>query len=223
MERLTISLNDQLAEQFDTVMHKRGYFNRSEAMRDMIRDLLETVRSEEHAEGHCIATLSYIYSHHESVLASALTAAQHDHHDLTLSTMHVHMDHDNCLEVTALRGTIKNATLITPAVTARMMTDSFSRMLIYAFIIGAITGVAGMYLSYIFNAASGATIVLFGASLFCLAALIKRIREKLMLRFNVHRHGNLIHSHPHDHRHGRQDWKPEDDSAESKTPQSNAR
>lgn len=108
MERLTISLNDQLAEQFDTVIHKRGYFNRSEAMRDMIRDLLDTVRSEEHAEGHCIATLSYIYSHHESVLASALTAAQHDHHDLTLSTMHVHMDHDNCLEVTVLSGAIKN-------------------------------------------------------------------------------------------------------------------
>lgn len=108
MERLTISLNDQLAEQFDVVMHKRGYFNRSEAMRDLIRDLLDTVRSEEHGEGHCIATLSYIYSHHESELASSLTAAHHDHHDLTLSTMHVHMDHDNCLEVTVLSGPIKN-------------------------------------------------------------------------------------------------------------------
>ncbi|KIO48847.1 nickel-responsive transcriptional regulator NikR [Nitrosospira sp. NpAV] len=108
MERLTISLNDQLAEQFDVVMHKRGYFNRSEAVRDLIRDLLDTVRSEEHVEGHCIATLSYIYSHHESELASSLTAAQHDHHDLTLSSMHVHMDHDNCLEVTVLSGTIKN-------------------------------------------------------------------------------------------------------------------
>ncbi len=108
MERFTISLNDQLAEQFDAVMHKRGYFNRSEAMRDLIRDLLDTARSEEHAEGHCIATLSYIYSHHESELASLLIAVQHDHHDLTLSTMHVHMDHDNCLEVTILSGTIKN-------------------------------------------------------------------------------------------------------------------
>ncbi|PTR06100.1 CopG family transcriptional regulator [Nitrosospira sp. Nsp5] len=108
MERLTISLNDQLAEQFDVVMHNRGYFNRSEAVRDLIRDLLDTVHSEEHVEGHCIATLSYIYSHHESELASSLTAVQHDHHDLTLSTMHVHMDHDNCLEVAVLSGTIKN-------------------------------------------------------------------------------------------------------------------
>jgi manganese/iron transport system permease protein/iron/zinc/copper transport system permease protein len=68
------------------------------------------------------------------------------------------------------------ATLITPALTARMMTDSFGRMLVYSFIIGAATGVTGMYLSYIFNAASGATIVLFGALLFCLAALIKRCK-----------------------------------------------
>ncbi|MGH8762925.1 MAG: metal ABC transporter permease [Nitrosospira sp.] len=114
------------------------------------------------------------------------------------------------------------ATLITPAVTARMITDSFSRMLIYATIIGAITGVAGMYLSYIFNAASGATIVLFGALLFCLSALIKRIREKLMLRLTVHRHGDLIHSHLHDQSHGKQDEKPDNDAAESKIPQSNA-
>ena len=68
------------------------------------------------------------------------------------------------------------ATLITPALTARMLTDSFGRMLVYSFIIGAATGVTGMYLSYIFNAASGAIIVLFGALLFCLTAFIKRCR-----------------------------------------------
>jgi manganese/iron transport system permease protein/iron/zinc/copper transport system permease protein len=65
------------------------------------------------------------------------------------------------------------ATLITPAVTARLMTDCFSRMLIYSLIIGAITGVVGMYLSYAFNTASGATIVLFGAALFCLTWLTR--------------------------------------------------
>jgi ABC-type Mn2+/Zn2+ transport system permease subunit len=63
------------------------------------------------------------------------------------------------------------ATLITPAVTARLMTDCFSRMLIYSLVIGAITGVVGMYLSYAFNTASGATIVLFGAAWFCLTWL----------------------------------------------------
>tara|TARA_R110002073_G_scaffold334079_1_gene522800 strand:- start:192 stop:1163 length:972 start_codon:yes stop_codon:yes gene_type:complete len=99
------------------------------------------------------------------------------------------------------------ATLIMPAMTARMMTDSFSRMQIYAVVIGAITGVAGMYLSYLFNAASGATIVLFGALLFCLSALIKHVKEKRLLRTNLHRHGNLTHSHPHDHGHGARDHR----------------
>lgn len=108
MERLTISLNNKLAQQFDAVIHKRGYFNRSEAMRDLIRDLLETVHSDEHAEGHCIASLSYIYNHHERELANCITSAQHNHHDLALSTMHVHMDHENCLEVIILKGPIKS-------------------------------------------------------------------------------------------------------------------
>ncbi len=96
------------------------------------------------------------------------------------------------------------ATLIAPAMTARMMTDRFSRMLIYSLIIGAITGVGGMYLSYIFNAASGATIVLFGALLFCLSVLIKHIREKFLLRVNTHRHGDLVHTHSHGKGHGEQ-------------------
>jgi manganese/iron transport system permease protein/iron/zinc/copper transport system permease protein len=89
------------------------------------------------------------------------------------------------------------ATLIAPAMTARMLTDSFSRMLVYACLIGAVTGGGGMYLSYVFNAASGATIVLFGALLFCLAGLNRFVRQKFALSVTLHRHGNLIHSHPH--------------------------
>ncbi|SFP69593.1 manganese/iron transport system permease protein/iron/zinc/copper transport system permease protein [Nitrosomonas cryotolerans] len=91
------------------------------------------------------------------------------------------------------------ATLIMPAMTARMMTDSFGRMQIYSIIIGAMTGIAGMYLSYFFNAASGATIVLFGALLFGLSALIKHIQEQRILRANLHCHGGLIRVHPHKH------------------------
>ncbi|SFW13091.1 metal ABC transporter permease [Nitrosovibrio sp. Nv17] len=94
------------------------------------------------------------------------------------------------------------ATLIAPAVTARMLTDSFSRMLVYSWILGAVTGVGGMYLSYFFNAASGATIVLFGALLFCLAALLRQIRERSLLRANLHRHGSLTHAHVHPSGHG---------------------
>lgn len=94
------------------------------------------------------------------------------------------------------------ATLIMPAMTARMMTDRFSYMQIYSIVIGAITGGGGMYLSYYFNAASGATIVLFGAFLFCFSTIIKHVRDKSILRANLHRHGDLIHSHPHDNEHG---------------------
>ncbi|MCH9639873.1 MAG: metal ABC transporter permease [Betaproteobacteria bacterium] len=90
------------------------------------------------------------------------------------------------------------AALIMPAMTARMLTDNFSTMQIYAIAIGIFIGAGGMYLSYFLNVSSGATIVLFGALTFCLSVLIKKIREKSILRANLHRHGGLIHSHPRD-------------------------
>jgi manganese/iron transport system permease protein/iron/zinc/copper transport system permease protein len=83
------------------------------------------------------------------------------------------------------------ATLIAPAMTARMMTDSFSRMLIYSVLIGSVTGVIGMYLSYILNIASGAAIVLFSALLFCLSLLLKPVRKKRMLRRRFQHHHRL--------------------------------
>lgn len=90
------------------------------------------------------------------------------------------------------------ATLIIPAMTARMMTDSFNRMLAYSVVLGAITSLGGMYLSYIFNAASGATIVLFGALLFCLSLAVRVILEKFVLHTHLHKHGRIVHAHPHD-------------------------
>ncbi|PTR05238.1 CopG family transcriptional regulator [Nitrosospira sp. Nsp5] len=106
MERLTISLDTQLSKQFDDLMDARGYTNRSEAMRDLIREKLETERLKDWNEGHCVATLSYIYNHHENDLANRIAAVQHDNHDLILSSMHVHMDHSDCLEVAILRGPV---------------------------------------------------------------------------------------------------------------------
>ena len=108
MERFTISMDDQLFEQFDTVAQARGYVNRSEAIRDLVREYLENARLQKDNKGYCIATLSYIFNHHERDLASQVTSAHHHHHDLTLSSMHVHMDHDNCLEVVILRGTVQD-------------------------------------------------------------------------------------------------------------------
>ncbi len=118
MERFTISMDDQLFEQFDAVSQAHGYDNRSEAIRDLIRDYLENARLQKDNKGFCIATLTYIYNHHERDLASQVTSAHHHHHDLTLSSMHVHMDHDNCLEVVILRGTIEDVRIFANRVIA---------------------------------------------------------------------------------------------------------
>ena len=104
MERFTISLDEPLAQSFDNLIRERGYANRSEAMRDMIRRELENQRIERAEAPHCVASLSYVYNHHERRLAERLTDLQHHAHDLVVSSMHVHLDHDNCLETLFLRG-----------------------------------------------------------------------------------------------------------------------
>ena len=104
MHRFTISLEETLAEQFDELIARKGYQNRSEAVRDMLREALEAERLQRDASRHCVASLSYVYNHHEGELVQRLTAAQHEHHDLVQTTMHVHLDHDECLETLILRG-----------------------------------------------------------------------------------------------------------------------
>lgn len=104
MERITISLDEDLARQFDGFMQSQGYRNRSEAIRDLIRERLVAERLGSPEGEHCVGSLTYVYNHHERELASRLTRAQHHHHDLALSTMHVHLDHDHCLETVILRG-----------------------------------------------------------------------------------------------------------------------
>ena len=105
MERFTISLDETLAQAFDRLIRERGYANRSEAVRDMIRrELTETRGSGQEEAPHCVASLSYVYNHHERRLAERLTDLQHHAHDVVVSSMHVHLDHDNCLESLFLRG-----------------------------------------------------------------------------------------------------------------------
>lgn len=104
MERFTISLDDKLASEFDQWIAQRGYANRSEAVRDLLRAELEKSRLQRAEAPHCIACLSYVFNHHERELSERLTALHHDHHDLSVSTMHAHLDHDNCLETVILRG-----------------------------------------------------------------------------------------------------------------------
>ncbi len=100
---MTISLDEELAKAFDALIAERGYRNRSEAIRDLLRAELERARGQDDGE-FCIAALSYVYNHHERELAERLTGIQHRRHDLTVSTLHAHLDHDNCLECAVLRG-----------------------------------------------------------------------------------------------------------------------
>ncbi len=104
MERFTISLDESLAREFDALIRARGYANRSEAVRDMLRRELENDRLAREDAPHCVASLSYVYDHHERRLAERLTSLQHHAHDLVVSSMHIHLDHDNCLETLFLRG-----------------------------------------------------------------------------------------------------------------------
>ena len=104
MERFTISIDEELARAFDDLIARRGYSNRSEAFRDLLRSHLENMRRAGAPGGYCVANLSYVYDHHERALAERLTELQHGHHDLTVATMHAHLDHDNCLESVILKG-----------------------------------------------------------------------------------------------------------------------
>ncbi len=104
MERFTISLSEELAQEFDALIAARGYENRSEAVRDLIRRELEAQRRHRQPHVHCVANLSYVYNHHERDLADRLIELQHEYHDLCVSTLHAHLDHENCLESVILRG-----------------------------------------------------------------------------------------------------------------------
>ena len=118
MERITISLDHELAREFDTLIETRGYQNRSEAIRDLLRHELETARQRAGEGGDCVANLSYVFNHHERDLAERLTELQHHHHDLTVATMHAHLDHDHCLESVILKGPTRSVRRFSEAVIA---------------------------------------------------------------------------------------------------------
>lgn len=107
MERITISLPEELASEFDRLSAERGYDNRSEAIRDILRSHLDRLREAREADGQCVANLSYVYNHHERELAERLIVLHHAHHDLSVSTMHAHLDHDHCMESVFLKGPVQ--------------------------------------------------------------------------------------------------------------------
>lgn len=108
MQRYTISIEDELAERFGAWIERHGYENRSEAIRDLLRDRLGEESLQAAKGSHCAAAVSYVYDHHERELGQRLIQHQHGHHDLTVSTLHIHLDPSLCMEVAVLRGHSKD-------------------------------------------------------------------------------------------------------------------
>ncbi len=108
MDRFTISLPEELAAEFDDLIAGRGYDNRSEAVRDILRSHLDRMREARELDGHCVANLSYVYNHHERELAERLLELSHAHHDLAVSTLHAHLDHEHCIESVILKGPVQS-------------------------------------------------------------------------------------------------------------------
>ena len=104
MQRITISLEDGLAATLDDYLGARAYKNRSEGVRDLVREAINQHRSEGSEHSLSVANLSYIFNHRVRSLASRLSDMQHMHHDLIASTTLVHLDHENSLESIMLKG-----------------------------------------------------------------------------------------------------------------------
>ena len=101
--RFGISINDRLLERFDRLIEEKGYVNRSEAIRDLIRNaLVEEAWSREDEDA--VGTVSLVYDHHTRDLADKLTEHQHSHHKEIVSSLHVPLDAHHCLEVVVLKG-----------------------------------------------------------------------------------------------------------------------
>lgn len=101
--RFGVSIDSDLLDKFDHLIARKGYTNRSEAIRDLIRDSL--VRTEWESESReTIGTITIVYNSHTRELSEMLTHIQHRHYKSIISTTHIHMDEENCLEVLVVRG-----------------------------------------------------------------------------------------------------------------------
>ena len=103
LSRIGVAIDSDLLDRFDQLISKRGYTNRSEAFRDLIRDEL-VQKSWESPDSNVVGTVTLVYDHHVRMLNEKLTDMQHEYHRAILSTLHIHLDHDNCLEVLVVRG-----------------------------------------------------------------------------------------------------------------------
>lgn len=106
--RFTVSLEKELLEKFDQNIKIQQYTNRSEAIRDLIRD--QIVDEEWESGEEVIGSITMVYNHHERESSRELTQTQHEYNDVIISTQHIHIDHSNCLEVVIVRGQVEQIT-----------------------------------------------------------------------------------------------------------------
>jgi CopG family nickel-responsive transcriptional regulator len=109
LSRIGVALDSELLERFDHSIEKSGYTNRSEAFRDLIRDRLVRERTAD-PNSTVVGTVTLIYNHHAHGISEKLTEAQHENHELVVSTTHAHLDHDFCLEVLIVHGKASRVT-----------------------------------------------------------------------------------------------------------------
>ena len=118
LHRVTISLDEQLACEFDRLIDDQRYQSRSEAVRDLVRKAVEVHRLADADTGDCVASLSYVYDHGTRALAQRLVNLQHEHHHIVVSTTHVHLDHASCLETSILKGPVAAVRALSNAIKA---------------------------------------------------------------------------------------------------------
>ena len=107
LSRIGVAIDSDLLAKFDELIASRGYVNRSEAFRDLIRDEL-VQKAWEEPDSEVVGTVTLVYDHHVRMLNEKLTDMQHSHFQLVLSSLHVHLDHNHCLEVIVVRGTAQS-------------------------------------------------------------------------------------------------------------------
>jgi len=110
LKRFGVSLEKRLLDRFDSLIRHRGYSNRSEAFRDLIRK--ELVREEWHGPKEVVGAVTLVYDHHRRELVNRITDIQHDYQAIIMSTQHIHLDHDNCFEIIAVKGNARQINVL---------------------------------------------------------------------------------------------------------------
>ena len=119
VDRISISLSEKLLDEFDKIILKKGYVSRSEAIRDAIRDYIIKHQWIYSLDGERTGAITIIYNHHTNELTNKLIEIQHENKDLIMATLHIHLNHDHCMEVIIVKGEAKRIREFTDKLTSQ--------------------------------------------------------------------------------------------------------